>query len=384
VRPRLRAIDWLRGLVMVLMALDHTRDFFSNAKADLHTPAGLLAQGDAALFLTRWVTHFCAPVFVFLAGVAAYLARLGGDTRPQAARFLLVRGLWLVLLELTLVDFGWTFGVDGDFVLQVIWAIGWSMVVLAGLVWLPRWLIAIVGLTLVSGHNLLEGIDSATLGPVGWLWTLLHDGGAITPASDLHLHVAYPLLPWLGTMAAGYAFAPVFLEAPARRRRFLLWTGAGLALLFVLLRALDLYGDPRPWLVHEDPLWTVFDFVNCEKYPPSLLYLLMTLGPALLLLGWLDGRRPPLERFFTTLGRVPLFFYLLHLPLIHGLAALAAVVRHGPQALGFAPGDLPDDHGFSLPVVYLVWLVVVGLLFVPCTRFADLKRRRPDHWLRFF
>ncbi|AGY58895.1 DUF1624 domain-containing protein [Gloeobacter kilaueensis] len=386
VRPRLASIDYLRGIVMVVMALDHTRDYFSNARADLMNTATLLSQGDAALFLTRWITHFCAPVFVFLAGTSAYLACKRGKTRAQTAAFLATRGVWLVVLELTLVHFGWEFDFDFHFeVLQVIWAIGCSMIVLAGLVFLPLWAIAAFGLALICGHNLFDAVRPESLGPWGGLWTVLHRPGLIQPVPGVRAFVAYPLVPWIGVMATGYVFGQVMLLENALRRRWLLVLGSALTAAFVVLRATNLYGDPHPWTLQKDWLWTIFSFLNCEKYPPSLLYLLMTLGPALLLLALLEKETSPVSRVFVLFGRVPLFYYLLHLPLIHGLSLAVAVARYGPRALSFGEqgNSVPTDAGFALPVVYLIWLGIVLLLFPLCAWFADIKRRRRDPWLSY-
>jgi uncharacterized membrane protein len=284
---RLPALDTLRGLVMVLMALDHTRDFFSSARVN---PLDL-ASTTPAYFLTRWVTHFCAPVFILLAGAGAFLYAARGRTPAQLARYLLVRGLWLVVLELTLVHFGWTFTFDHRFMLaQVIWAIGWSLVVLAALVALrlPVWAIAGLGVAMIAGHNLLGSVDRADLGALNPLWTVLHRPGAIAVGRERELYVLYPLVPWIGVMAAGYGLGPLLLRSTAQRRRWLLRLGAGLTLAFFVLRFANLYGDPHPWQPRADLLRSAFDFLNVEKYPPSLLYLLITLGPALLLLAWLD------------------------------------------------------------------------------------------------
>ena len=332
-RARLLAPDLLRGLVMVLMALDHTRDFFTTARFD---PLDL-ARTTPALFLTRWVTHFCAPTFVLLAGASAYLYGRRGRTRAEVSRFLLTRGLWLVVLEVTVVRFGWFFNVDyirtGG---QVIWAIGWAMVVLAGLSYaLSVRAVAAVGVGIIVGHNLLDPLTPDHFGAWGWLWTVLHEGGPINPADRHQLVEAYPLLPWIGVMCAGYGFGALLVLPDLRRRRVLLTLGLSLMAAFVALSLLNRYGDPAPWTPQRTPFLTLLAALDREKYPPSLLYLLMTLGPAIaalpLLERWPEG--PP-RRFFLTFGRVPLIYYLLHLPLIHALALVAALVT------GFDPGFL--------------------------------------------
>jgi len=385
---RLDSVDLLRGLVIVLMALDHVRDFFTNVKFD---PLDL-SQTNPALFLTRWVTHFCAPVFIFLAGTGAFLSLTRGKSKRELSWFLFTRGLWLALLEITWVRcLGWQFNFSSHVIAAaVLWAIGWSMVALAGLIFLPRWAVAAFGIAMIAGHNALDSIQPAAWGQLDWLWRILHAGGGfqITPGSQFI--AAYPLVPWIGVMAVGYCFGALLRHEPARRRREVFWLGAALTLLFVLLRWTNLYGNPTPWKPQATALFTVFSFIDCQKYPPSLLYLLVTLGPALMLLAWLDRGTPRLLQPILVFGRVPLFFYLLHLPLIHALAALAAFIRYGRADWMFAsPFDatvqstIPPDHGFGLPVVYLVWLLVVALLYPACHWFAALKRRRRDAWLSY-
>ena len=383
VRPRLDSIDLLRGLVMILMALDHTRDFFTNAHFD---PTDL-SQTTAALFLTRWVTHFCAPVFTFLAGTGAYLAAARGKTRPQLSRFLLTRGLWLIVLESTVVWFGITFRFDGHFIpASVLWALGWGMIVLAGLVHLPLPVIAAFAGATIAGHNLFDAVRPDQLGPLGPLWAVLHTRGPLPLTPSVTMFVHYPLVPWIGVMAAGYVFGAVFLLDRPRRRTTMLGLGASLILLFVALRATNFYGDPHPWAPRQDALFTVLSFLNCQKYPPSLLYLLMTLGPALLVLPVFEHSLGRLGRPLLMFGRVPLFFYLLQWYAAHLLAVVvnAALGRPASWLLGGAPWDAPEGSGYSLGVVYLMWIVVLVLLYPPCRWFAALKRRRRDAWLSYF
>ena len=383
VRPRLDSIDLLRGLVMILMALDHTRDFFTNAHFD---PTDL-SQTTAALFLTRWVTHFCAPVFTFLAGAGAYLASARGKTRPQLSRFLLTRGLWLIVLEYTVVWFGITFDFDWHFLpASVLWALGWGMIVLAGLVHLPLPVIAAFAGATIAGHNLFDAVRPDQLGPLGPLWAVLHTRGPLPLTPSVTLGVHYPLVPWIGVMAAGYVFGAVFLLNRPRRRTTMLGLGASLILLFVALRATNFYGDPHPWSPRQDALFTVLSFLNCQKYPPSLLYLLMTLGPALLALPVFEHSLGRLGRPLLMFGRVPLFFYLLQWYAAHLLAVVvnAALGRPASWLLGGAPWNAPQGYGYSLGVVYLMWIVVLVLLYPPCRWFAALKRRRCDAWLSYF
>ena len=379
-RVRLNSIDLLRGLVMVLMVLDHTRDFFA---AGGFNPRDV---NDPALFLTRWVTHFCAPVFVFLAGTSAFLYGARGRTEGEVSWFLLTRGLWLVLLELTIVRFAWTFSVFPDFVLlQVIWAIGVSMIVLAGLIHLPRWAIAAIGIGMIAGHNLLDGIHAEQLGEFGWLWHVLHQPAFLHPTADVTVFALYPLIPWIGVMAAGYALGPVMLHEPASRRRWLVGLGVGVALGFVLLRATNLYGDPAPWVLHDEIGATVLSFVNVEKYPPSALYLAMTLGPALIALAAFESARGRLAHFLVVFGRVPLFYYVAHLLLLHSMALTFAAAVYGDAAwlFGSPLGGKPEGYGVCLPGVYLVWLAALAVLYLPCRWFAEVKRRRSDAWLSY-
>jgi len=314
-RARLDSIDLLRGLVMVLMALDHTRDFFAAGGPNPRDIA------DPALFLTRWVTHFCAPTFIFLAGVSAYLYGGRGRSAGEVSWFLLTRGVWLIVVEFTLMRFCWTFSVDVHFfVMQVIWVIGASMIVLAGLLHLPRWAIAAIGLSMIAGHNLLDGVGAEQFGNASWLWKLLHQPGLIEIGPQAKLFVLYTLVPWSGVMAAGYALGPVFRLDPASRRSFLLRTGIAVTGGFVVLRAINLYGDPTAWSMQGSFLGTLLSYINCEKYPPSLLFLMMTLGPALILLALFERAHGAVASRITTFGRVPFFFYVVHIAFIHALA----------------------------------------------------------------
>jgi uncharacterized membrane protein len=373
-KPRLASIDLLRGLVMIVMALDHTRDFFAAGGFNPRDVA------DPALFLTRWVTHFCAPIFIFLAGISAYLYGAQGRTAGAVSRYLLTRGIWLMLIELTLVRLGWTFHLNATFFgLQVIFAIGASMVVLAALVHLPRFVIAAIGLAMILGHNALDGIKPEAFGAWAPLWNLLHQPGMVDPGIPIKLFVLYPLIPWVGVMAVGYALGPVFtLERGSR----LCGLGAAMVAGFVLLRASSLYGDPAPWVAHDSLLATVLSFINCEKYPPSLLYVAMTLGPALLLLAAFDGVRGRVADAITTFGRVPFFYYVVHLFLIHGLAVLFAWLTMGDAMWLFRPfpGGRPAGYGLGLPGIYLVWLGVIAALYPICRWFAAIKRRRGEWW----
>ncbi len=385
-RPRLDSVDLLRGIVMVIMALDHVRDFFHH-DALLFDPTDL-SKTNTALFLTRWVTHFCAPVFVFLAGTGAFLSTRRGKTRGELSRFLLTRGLWLILLELTVVRVAWTFDVNYTYTFgQVIWAIGWSMVVLSALVYLPLWAITAFGALMIAVHNAFDSFKAASAGMLSGVWATLHTGEPTIALGSTQFLPMYPLIPWIGVMAVGYSFGQIFTLERESRKKILLYLGLGLTLLFVIIRATNLYGDPRPWEPQGNWLWTFFSFINCQKYPPSLLYLLMTLGPAIASLAFLErvNLKPSrLAQPFVVFGRVPLFYYILHLYLIHALAVAFAIIKYGPQlAEAFKIGRPPADYGYNLWVVYLVWLGVVVALYPVCRWLAGVKRRRRDAWLSY-
>jgi uncharacterized membrane protein len=376
VRTRINSVDLLRGLVMVVMALDHTRDFFGGSGANPRDVA------EPALFLTRWITHFCAPTFILLAGVSAYLYGTRGRSTGEVSRFLLTRGLWLVLIELTVVRLGWRFNFTLDFfAFQVIWVLGASMVVLAALVYLPRWAIGAVGIAMIAGHNLLDGIPAQTFGSAAWIWNFLHQPALIKTQSG-GVFPLYSLVPWVGVMAAGYALGPVMQLEGETRRRLLIRLGAGITLGFVLLRATNLYGDPVAWAIKDGWLATMLSLVNCEKYPPSLLYLSMTLGPALMLLAVLERARGRLADWVTTFGRVPFLYYIAHIYLIHLLAVVYAMLAFGDASFlltGF-PMQKPAGYGLPLYGLYGVWLVVVVALYPLCRWLAALKQRTRAWW----
>ncbi|HET9444975.1 MAG TPA: heparan-alpha-glucosaminide N-acetyltransferase domain-containing protein [Steroidobacteraceae bacterium] len=358
---RVASIDILRGMVMVLMALDHVRDFFSEVRFD---PLDL-AQTNAPLFLTRWITHFCAPTFVLLAGVSAYLTGRR-CTRAQLSWFLFTRGLWLAVLEVTLLSFVWTFNVryEQGLFLQVIWAIGVSMIVLAALVHLPLRYIAVFSIVIICGHNLLDGVEPQSLGAWAPLWSLLHVSGPIP-----HAFVAYPLIPWIAVMSLGYCLGALFEVEPQQRKQWFVYLGAASLTAFVVLRMTNLYGDPIDWALQSTTMLTLLSFLNVYKYPPSLLYLLLTLGSGLLMLAAFESARGKLSGVLRTFGRVPLFFYVLHIALAHLAAVLIALTT--------------GRSGFALPVVYLAWVLAIAMLYPACRWFAAVKRRRDDWWLSY-
>lgn len=379
--PRFASIDIVRGLVMVLMALDHVRVFSA-------VPAW---SGDPAVFFTRWITNFCAPAFVFLAGTGAFLhADRLGDRRVMM-RYLLVRGALLVFLEMTISRLSWTFNLDyyNYTEANVLWVIGWSMIVLAGLQRLPIGVIAAFGIVIIAGHNLVDYLGEPTWLPgsplEGW-WRVLYFGGEFRFfGTGPKLVVLYSIIPWAGVMAAGYAFGAIMrLDSAERRRRCFQLGGCAIA-LFLVLRVTNLYGNPWPFSA-ADENGAVLSFLATNKYPASLQFLLMTLGPVILALPWLEHREGAPWRVLATFGRVPLFYYLLHLPLIHTLAVLISLVRT-PDATGwlFLNHPLrippaPDGYLWSLPLLYSVTVLAVVILYFPCRWYDGFKRRQQGHW----
>ena len=372
---------------MILMALDHTRDFFGVPGIN----PGDLARTTVPLFFTRWVTHFCAPVFFLLMGTGAYLS-LGRRTAGELSRLLLTRGLWLILLELTVVRcLGFQFNFDYHVtMLVVLWALGWALIALAALVFLPPTAVAIIGVVLIALHNLCDPITARSLGAFGPVWSVLHAPGVVFARPGFLVFVAYPLIPWIGVTAAGYGLGQLYRADAASRQRLLLRVGVSATIGFVLLRWLNVYGDPAPWQPQASAAMTLVSFLNTTKYPPSLLFLLMTLGPALLLLWLMERPTPRVLRPALVFGRVPLFYFVLHLPLIHLLAVIVCYARYGgvwwmfsSPDLGHYPFTTPPEWGYSLPVVYLVWGLIVVSLYPACVWYARVKQRRSDWWLTY-
>lgn len=380
---RLDMVDALRGLVIALMVLDHVRDYF-HWQAFVFSPTDL-AKTTPLLFATRWVTHLCAPSFVLLAGVSIFLQQAGGAyPRPAQSRFLLGRGLWLIVLELTVIVFGFNF-VWPFLFLQVIWAIGVGMVAMAALIWLPRTAVLALGIVIIAGHGLLAGFDPSRWGALAPLWTLAMRPGAVP---GLEGFVAYPALPWVGILCLGYGLGPLFLFDAPRRRRVVAALALAMLAAFAILRAGTGFGDPSAWQRQADPLFDAMAFVNVSKYPPSLLYALVTLGVSLLAMLALEHCAGWLRRVLLAFGRTPLFTYLLHIYLVHGLALLVGVASGIPAAvfvgiLGNAGRIAESGWGVSLPAVFGLWLGVLAALYPLSRWFAGVKARRRDRWLSY-
>jgi uncharacterized membrane protein len=406
-RQRIDSIDLLRGIVMVIMMLDHTREFVHSG-ALLFDPLDL-SRTTVWLFLTRWITHFCAPVFVFLAGTGAYLQFARGKSKSELSRFLITRGLWLIILEVTVVRAAAFFNLDPRFLflLQVIWVIGFSMVALAALIHLPLKVVAGFGLVMIAVHNYFDrfpvtpwrGPGTAVPSWGAKLWMLFHQPGVFPIGPNFPSPLAfvlYPLIPWIGVMAVGYAFGALYKKDAAMRKRWLLIIGGAATLVFVLVRAIDKYGDPQHWARQKNFIFTVLSFINTTKYPPSLDYLLMTLGPAIIALyffEWSGGAGIAtagswLRSFFVTFGRVPLFYYVLQWITAHTISVILHAVFGKPVRWLFqTPIDWftnpPHGNGFSLIVVYVSWISGVLLLYPLCKWFAAVKARRKDWWLSY-
>ncbi|MGZ5221211.1 MAG: DUF1624 domain-containing protein [Chitinophagaceae bacterium] len=381
---RISSIDILRGLVMIIMALDHTRDFFHSTAmtADPLDPA----TGSVALYFTRWITHFCAPVFVFLSGLSAYLSSRN-KTVAEASNFLFKRGLWLIIVEFTLVAFGLTFNPFFSFIfLQVIWAIACSMIILGILIRFSYTAVLVTGILLFAAHNIVDYLVLPTTGAAGMLWSIfLTSRGMFVPLDSTHVvAILYAVLPWTGVLLLGYSIGVWFQkDFPAeKRKRLLLVTGASMMLLFILLRLLNGYGDPGAW--NGD---SIFSFLNTSKYPPSLQYCCMTLGPALILMALTENINAGWSKVVSVYGRVPFFYYILHFYVIHIFCVIAFF------ASGYTVDQINDrqtpflfrplNFGFNLLIVYAIWIAVVAILYVPCRWFYRYKMQNSQWWLRY-
>jgi uncharacterized membrane protein len=382
---RITSIDFLRGAIMIIMALDHVRDYLF-AGSFLYDPLDF-AKTSGILFFTRWVTHFCAPIFMLLAGTSAFL--IGQKkTKKELSVFLLKRGLWLVFLEMIVVNFGWNFNITFPmFLFITIWALGISMIVLAALIHLPNKLILVFCVILIAGHNLFDGfhITGNTLPAFGW--SLLHDQQFFTWHSEILL-VGYPLVPWIGVMPLGYCLGQLYTSGydAKKRKKTLLIMGVTAIVLFILIRYSNLYGDPAKWSIQKNSLFTFLSFIKVNKYPPSLLYILMTLGPALLFLAFTEKLQNSVVKVVSVYGRVPMFYYLIHIYVIHLVAMVASGITPGEnwkiwiltKPIWFTT-DL-KGYGFSLPVAYLIWLIIVIALYPLCKWYDSYKQAHKEKW----
>jgi|SRR5579862_335126 len=392
VAPRIQSVDALRGAIMMLMAIDHIRDYL--ARSAMQFLPTDLTRTTAVIFLTRWITHFCAPVFILTAGLGAYFwMKRGLRSKGELSRFLISRGIWLIVLEITVLRFIMFFQVSfsaGPVILLILWAIGISMMALAGLIYLPLPALTVFSVAMIALHNLVDGISAERFGRAAWLWDILHEQNAFS-WHGITLAIAYPVVPWIGVMAAGYCLGTVFSWDVRRREGFLLRLGLALTVAFIVLRAINIYGDPERWAYQHSPLLTVLSFLNTTKYPPSLAFLSMTLGPALGALAWLEHFRFRPSNPLIVFGRVPFFYYVAHLAVAHMIAITFNLIRYGakpflllaPPSMG-SPSELfPINYGFPLWTVYVVWLATLLLLYPVCLWFARLKQRKHSWWLSY-
>jgi uncharacterized membrane protein len=384
-KNRITSIDILRGLVMIIMALDHVRDYF-HADAFVYDPTDI-QKTTVLLFFTRWVTHFCAPVFMLLAGTSAFISGQK-KTKKELSLFLLKRGVWLVFLELTVLDFAWFFNINFSYIgLQIIWALGVCMICLSGLIYLPKKAILFIGLVLVAAHNLLDSFHVSGNSLEAFGWGILHERRIFT-YGNINISTSYPLLPWIGLMALGYCLGNIFTAGfdAEKRKRILIYLGSASVLLFIILRFINIYGDLIPWSQQSSGTFSFLSFINVTKYPPSLDYLLITAGPALLFLAFTENPLNWFTKIISTYGRVPLFYYLIHIYIIHLLAMLAAVLTgyRWTDMTSFTRGLHFVTHlkgyGFSLGIVYLIWITVVVSLYPICKRYDEYKTKNREKW----
>jgi uncharacterized membrane protein len=388
-QQRIRSIDLLRGIIMIIMALDHTRDFF-------HTEG---MTGDPlnpdttypALYATRWITHFCAPTFVFLSGLSAWL-QSARKSKKELSLFLITRGIWLIVVDLVIMSFAFTADVNYSFfILETLWSIGAGMVILGLMIYLPFPVILATGLMIVFGHNLIDFAERSRSTPVPLWWNLLHQP-TVKPLGDGHnLFVLYPFLPWAGLMMLGYCCGKLFTMMDAEKRnRILLWTGVAAIVLFLVVRFINVYGDPRPWQEQATGMKTFFSFMNVQKYPPSLLFICATIGPMLIVLSLLKKVESRFARFAIVFGRVPLFYFVVHFYILH----LAQIITYLARGHSFSEGlkgveGLPfkfaaPGEGFSLAIVYLLWIAVVLLMYPICKAYDRYKTKHKEKkWLSY-
>lgn len=390
---RLTSLDALRGTVMVIMAIDHIRDFFdrysmSNSPTDL-------SQTSAIMFFTRWITHFCMPVFMFCAGAAGFLWwNRGNKTRGQLSWFLATRAVWFLALEVSIMNFAYSFNISAHslILLLVLYIFGACMLLMAALIHLPlRWL-SVLSIVIIALHNLLDSYSASRFGNFAWAWRLLHEPGVIMLGNH-PAFVVYPILPWIGVMGAGFCFAGLFALDGTVRRRITLRIGLALTGAFLVIRAINVYGDPSRWTTQKSVVFTALSFLNCSKYPASLDYILMTIGPALMLLAWYDRLKFSNRNPLIVFGRVPLFYFVLHFYAIHILLGIMSYIRYGSRTLSFifhgipamgGPRDVyPPDFGYPLWVTYAIWICMVAALYPICRWFAQYKATHRSWWLSY-
>lgn len=379
--PRISAIDQLRGLVIVLMGLDHVRDFFSPFAFQPED----MSQTSPELFFTRWITHFCAPVFIFLTGVSAFLYGQKSNHKPDVSKFLLSRGIWLVFIEIVVINTSWKFALAPWIFLQVIWVIGVCMILLSVLIYLPTWLLLAGSLSMILGHNLLDVYSVENFDSFKWLWGFLHQQyWQPLNAQGAGVFFVYPLVPWIGVMTLGYVAARWLVTSSDDFVKRCITLGVAVTLVFIALRLSNLYGDPEPWISQErGGVYTLLSFLNTQKYPPSLLYLCMTLGPSLILLGVLQQYQTRISNTLEMFGRVPFFYYVVHVPLIHAAAVLWFKWQLQEANVGWqlqGANAFPTGYEPSLLRLYVAWIVVTGIMYFACRWFAGVKQRH-NHWI---
>ena len=370
---------------MVIMALDHTRHYF-HLGAFVNDPTDL-ATTTPVIFFTRFITHFCAPVFVFLAGTSAFLYG-SKKTKPALFKFLITRGFWLIFIETAIMSFIWYFDIHYTTIyLQVIWAIGVSMIFLAILIYLPSKVLLILALLLVAGHNLLDGITMEGKSFTSIIWYILHQSSFIEFSENFVLIVGYPILPWIGVMVLGYCFGGFYAKDfdVSLRKKWLLRLGVGAIVLFFILRSINIYGDLVPWSIQKNPTFTILSFLNVTKYPPSLSFLLVTVGPALLFLYSIETIKNKITDFFLVFGRVPFFYYILHLLVIHFAALIGLIITGGDWRIMILTGSVFTSgklasYGYPLWVAYLIWIVIVLLLYPVSKKYMLYKASNKDKW----
>lgn len=392
---RIESIDVLRGFIMIIMALDHSRDFFSLAQM-FFSPTDIAAT-TPGYFATRIATNICAPVFIFLTGMGMTLS--SKQTTHARSFFLLTRGLWLLFLQLTVMNLLWFFNTDlTQFIrLNVLWAIGWSMICLAGVAYLPRWAMWLFAIATICGHNFLDGVQPEQFGNLSWLWVMIHHPGVLLPWEGMTIHVLYPVVPWCGVITLGYLMGSWIKTAPQVQARFIV-VGLCLIALAIILRLGNTYGDPIAWQTYPEAWRSMASFVNGLKYPPSLLYLGLYLAPFIVLLGFILRRQfGPIGHALSTFGQVPFFYYVLHIFLLHLMAVIYFKIFYGdsawlltdpivPSLLSWSEKGVPANiynPRIDLLQTYIAWIVAVLVLYPACRWFSAIKAKTPKWWMSY-